>query len=317
MYNDSIIHCEFPDPLKMADITPGHKKLERTNKDNYRPVSILPCVSKIYERTMEEQIATYMRPYMSDYLCGFRKGYSAQNCLLLMLQLWNNAIDRRDLAGALLTDLSKAFDCLNHELMIAKLNAYGFDYNSLAYIYSYLTGRKHRTKVNNSLSLWALILAGIAQGSILGPILFNIYINDIFFFILEDRLANYADDNTPFCMASDLETLLRTLKIDVTILVKWFTDNYFKMNPDKCKLLITNHGTEASIDIDGEIITGSNTVKLLGVTIDNKLEFNEHVSNICTKTSAKLHALARIAPYMDTDKIGTLMKAFIESQFGY
>ena len=317
MFNDSILHCEFPDPLKRADITPGHKKLNRTDKDNYRPVSILPCISKIYERTMEDQIYIYIRPYLSNYLCGFRKGYSAQNCLLAMTELWNKALDRQDLAGALLTDLSKAFDCLNHELMIAKLNAYGFDYNSLAYVFSYLTGRKHRTKVNNYLSSWADILSGIAQGSILGPLLFNIYINDIFLFIDETRLANYADDNTPFSIESDINTLLNTLNIDVSILVNWFTDNYFKMNPDKCKLLVTNHGSDVSLDIDGEIITGSNYVKLLGVTIDNKLEFNEHVSKICTKVSTKLHALARISQFMQTENIRNIMKAFIESQFGY
>ena len=317
MFNDSILHCEFPNPLKKADITPGHKKSDRTNIDNYRPVSILPCISKIYERTLEEQISTYIQPYLSNYLCGFRKGYSAQNCLLVMLHLWNNALDRHDIAGALLTDLSKAFDCLNHDLMIAKLNAYGFDHNSLTYIYSYLTGRQHRTKVNNYLSSWADISSGIPQGSILGPLLFNIYINDIFLFIEDNKLANYADDNTPFSVNSDLNTLLRNLNVDTSILVKWFKDNNFKMNPDKCKLLVTNHGSEVSLKVDGETITCSNSVKLLGITVDNKLDFNEHVSLICSKVSKKLHALARISPFISTVNMRKIMKAFLESQFGY
>ena len=100
------------------------------------------------------------------------------------------------MACALLTDLSKAFDCINHELLIAKLEAYGFDNDSLGYIYSYLTHRKQRTKVNNSFSLFSNINCGVPQGSILGPLLFNIYINDIFYFVDEKDIANYADDNS-------------------------------------------------------------------------------------------------------------------------
>ena len=118
----------------MADITPAHKKLDKTNKDNYRPVSVLPCISKIFERLMEEKISTYMEKFHSNYLCGFRKGYNTEQCLLSMIESWRKALDKRNIAGALLTDLSKAFDCLNHELLVAKLNAYGFDHVSLFYI---------------------------------------------------------------------------------------------------------------------------------------------------------------------------------------
>ena len=120
----------------MADITPAYKKGETTDKGNYRPVSILPSVSKIFERHMYDQINSYMNSYLSPYLCGFRKNYSAQYCLIAMLERWKKALDKKRIAGALLTDLSKAFDCINHELLIAKLEAYGFDIVSLRYIYS-------------------------------------------------------------------------------------------------------------------------------------------------------------------------------------
>ena len=145
IYNNSISECNFPVPLKSADITPVHKKDDTTKKNNYRPVSILLSVSKIFERNMYNQIYTYMNKYLSPYLCGFRKGYSAQHCLMVMLERWRKALDNKQIAGALLTDLSKAFDCLNHELLIAKLEAYGFDHASLGYLYSYLSNRKHRT----------------------------------------------------------------------------------------------------------------------------------------------------------------------------
>ena len=315
-YNNSLLHGEFPALLKKADITPGHKKLDATNKDNYRPISILPCVSKLFERTMQEQIAYYMQRFLSPYLCGFRKGYNTQHCLLAIIESWRKALDKGYVAGALLTDLSKAFDCINHDLLIAKLDAYGFDKAALKYIYSYLTGRQHRTKVNNSFSSWADILAGMPQGSILGPDLFNIYINDLFLFIIE-KLGNYADDNTPHAVKKNIHTLLSSLENDTSILARWFNDNYFKMNPDKCHLMVTNHGEEASIMVGGQNVKGKESVKLLGVNIDNKLEFNDHVTNICNKVSSKLHALARVSPFISMEKLRILLKSFIESQFGY
>ena len=317
MYNDSRNSSNFPNALKLADVTPAHKKEERVKKDNYRPVSILPPVSKIYEKNMFDQISSYIDQYLSPYLFGFRKGYSTQHCLSVMIDKWKKAMDKGKLAGALLTDLSKAFDCLNHELLIAKLEAYGFDQASLKYIYSYLSGRKQRTKVNNSYSGWCNITSGVPQGSILGPLLFNIYINDIFYFVNKCDVANYADDTTPFAVDKTIDYVLDSLENDIDSLIKWFRDNYLKLNADKCHFLVSNHSDGVEINVEDEIIECEKSVKLLGVTIDNKLNFNEHVSKICKKASQKLHALARISNYMSQEKLRTLMKAFVESQFGY
>ena len=315
--DDSITCSNFPDSLKKADITPAYKKDDRTNKENYRPVSILPSISKLFERNMYDQIYSYIHDHLSNYLCGFRKGYNTQHCLIIMIEKWRKALDERNIAGALLTDLSKAFDCLNHELLIAKLEAYGFDHSSLAYIYSYLSNRKQRTKVNNSFSKWADIKSGIPQGSIIGPLLFNIYINDIFFIVKESNLANYADDNTPYSIESNIVNILNSLANNTSLLIKWFNDNYFTLNVNKCKLIITNHDDNVFVNIDGQTIYNSKSVKLLGVQIDNNLDFSEHVNNICNKVSKKLHALCRVSNYMNRNKLRLLMKAFIESQFGY
>ena len=317
MYNESTHQSIFPNALKLADVTPAHKKEERTMKGNYRPVSILPPVSKIYERNIFDQTSSYIDTYLSPYLFGFRKGYSTQYCLTVMIDKWQKALDDGKIAGALLTDLSKAFDCLNHELLIAKLEAYGFDNSSLNYIYSYLSDRKQRTKVNNSYSEWCNIRTGVPQGSILGPLLFNIYINDIFYFVSKSDIANYADDNTPYSVEDTLDSLLGALENDTDILIQWFSDNYLKLNADKCHLLISNHNKDICINVEDEVIECENSVKLLGITLDNKLRFNEHVSNICKKVSQKLHVLARVSNYMGQDKLRVLMKAFIESQFAY
>ena len=317
IYNESKSKSDFPNSLKLADVTPAHKKDERTMEDNYRPVSILPPVSKIFERNMYNQIEIYIDQYLSPYLFGFRKGHSTQQCLIVMLEQWHKAMDKGKLAGALLTDLSKAFDCLNHELLIAKLEAYGFDLDSLTYIYSYLSERKQRTKVNSSYSEWANITSGVPQGSILGPLLFNIYLNDIFFFVETCKLANYADDTTPYSIEPTMNILLQSLYKDTSVLIKWFRNNYLQPNPDKCKLIVSNHEKDIAIIINNEVIECSKSVKLLGITIDSKLEFKEHLTKLCKKVSSKLHALARISSYMCKDKLRILMKSFIESQFSY
>ena len=140
-FNISIDSNIFPINLKNADITPAHKNGDRTDKSNYRPVSILPTISKIFERFLYNQISIYMEPKLSENLCGFRKGRSAQDCLIVMLEKWRSTLDKRGFSGVLLTDLSKAFDSLSHDLLLAKLDAYGFDYYSVKLIHSYLVNR--------------------------------------------------------------------------------------------------------------------------------------------------------------------------------
>ena len=147
-YNECKNSSVFPSLLKLANITPVHKKESKNSKNNYRPVSILSNISKIYERFMFKQMSAYFENFFSKYQCGFRKGFSTQHCLVSMLEKWRSAIDNKQSFGALLTDLSKAFDCLSHDLLIAKLSAYGFSLPALRFIYSCLTNRKQRTKVN-------------------------------------------------------------------------------------------------------------------------------------------------------------------------
>ena len=316
-YNRSLKEGDFPSSLKEADMTPLHKKDEKTLKENYRPVSILPTVSKIYERLMHTEIENYMKRFISPFLCGFRKGFNTQHCLLSMIEKMKKSLDKNHFAAAVLTDLSKAFDCINHDLLIAKLHAYGFSYQALIFLHSYVSQRKQRTKVNNSFSTWSTAETGVPQGSILGVLIFNIYINDIFYSVDENSLMNFADDNTPYETGKCLECILKTLDDNVDIISEWFMNNYLKMNTDKCHLLVPKHIDNVFLNVNNEKLIAESKVKLLGITIDNKLDFNEHVSNICKKASQKLHALTRISPYIDNQKLKIIMKAFIESQFSY
>ena len=140
--------------------------------------------------------------YLSKYQCGFREGFSTQNCLLYMLDKWKRSLDNGKIFGLLLTDLSKAFDCLSHELLIAKLHAYVFSFTAVRLMHSYLTNKKQRTEINSKYSSWEEILFGVPEGSILGPLLFNIFLCNMFILMRETEFASHADYNTPY-VASD------------------------------------------------------------------------------------------------------------------
>ena len=222
---------------------PTHKKGKKDMKGNYRPVSILPNLSKIFEKLMFKEMPQFFDKIFSECQCGFRKGFSTQQCLLAMLEKWKRAIDNGKCFGAPRTDLSKAFDCLKHELLIAKLNAYGFHLSALKLIHDYLSNRKQRTKINSTYSKWHYFSFGVPQGSILGPLLFNIYLIDLFFVIEDTDITSYADDNTPYLTDDTIEGVIKSLEEVSKKLLKWFDDNLMKSNADKCHLLVSTNET--------------------------------------------------------------------------
>ena len=153
--NEIVTGKNFPDQLKLADIIPIHKKYESFLPKNYRPVSVLPIVSKIFERLMHNQMNAYITKYLSPYLCGYRKGYNPQYALVTMIEKWKKALDKPGgIFTAILMDLSKAFDTINHELLIAKLEAYGFNDDALELLSDYLKNRWQRTKISITFSTW-------------------------------------------------------------------------------------------------------------------------------------------------------------------
>ena len=165
------------------------KKKDPRNVENYRPVSILRNLLRIYERYLYDEMYEYFKHILSKWQCGFHKGFSTQNCLLVMTEKWQKCLGKGDVNGAILADLLKVFDCILHKHLIAKLAAYGFDYQSLRIMESFLSNRQQRTKINNSFCRFSERIYGVPQGSILGPLFFNIYICDIFFDTIECDIA--------------------------------------------------------------------------------------------------------------------------------
>ena len=278
-YNQNIKNSTFPNELKNADISPVFKKKDRHDKSNYRPVSILPLLSKPFERILYEQIDSHTKDILSKYQGGFRKKFSSQHSLLVMFEKWKKVLDNGGSCGALLVDLSKAFDCIVHDLLLTKLSAYGFDYNSLKLINSFLSGRKFRTKIGSSYSPYLDLLVGVPEESILAPLFFNIYICDLFLSDCETNIINYAYGTTFYACEPNMGLVLNKLEKDTSTVFTWFQNNYLKANSGISYLLTTSDNIQ-HINVGGNQLSSSKYQDLLGIPIDHKSTFENHLLNI-------------------------------------
>ena len=272
--NNDLQKNQFSEDAKKATVKPIFKKKEREIIENYRPVSLLTCFSKIYEKFILEKLEPFVEKFLSKYMAAYRKKYSSNHVLIRLIETWKHNLDTNFIVGTVLMDLSKAFDCIPHDLLVAKLYAYGFGEKTLAFFYSYLKRRKQSVKINDISSTFETILTGVPQGSILGPILFNIFLNDLLFFIEKAELYNFADDNTISAKSQNKEELLNVLKQESEQAVCWFRQNQMIVNPDKFQsMILEKHNKEDEshkLQIFEEKIDTTNSVKLLGLTIDNK-----------------------------------------------
>ena len=257
-----------------------YKKKDPLDKHNYRPISILPYISKLFEKAINTQLCAHFEIMFNPFLGAFRPGMGCQSTLLRLVEDWRRALDNGEYVSAILMDLSKAFDCLPHDLLLGKLRAYGLTEKACSLVSSYLSNRKQQVKLGPHCSDWADIVKGVPQGSILGPLLFNIFINDIFHIVDQSSLYNYAEDNTLSYSHCNPETVAQILQQGCLSVLLWFKDNQMKANPDKFQAISFGKKGNQQITyftLGNTKIQCEDSVVLLGIEIDHLLTFNKHI----------------------------------------
>ena len=324
--NSTIKHRKFvSEPeCKESIVSPLYKNPEkgsRLQKSDFRPVSVLTAFSKIFEKYYQNSMLKFTESILSEKISAYRKGSSCQHVLMSLTEQWRKYIDQNQYVGAVLMDLSKAFDCLPHELLISKLHAYGLGKKTLRLLYSYLRGRKQRVNINGTYSTILEILSGVPQGSILGPILFNIFVNDLLFYIKSADPFNYADDNNLSSHASNLEKLVANLENATRESVDWLDENEMIANAKKFKAIILKKGmpntSKTCVKIKDLAILSENEVTSLGIKLDNKLAYSEQISDLCKLAGGRLNALKRLSKYLPLDVRKYYTNTYVLSVFNY
>ena len=236
--NKDISNNKFSENAKTTTVRSIFKKGDRTEIKNYRPVSLLNIFSEIYERFLHENLTNYVDTFFSKFISAYRKSYSSDHVLIRLIESWKKSLDQKKFVGAVLMDLSKAFDSIPHDLLIAKMHAYSFSKNSLVFFYSYLKRRKQSVRINNTHSIFQILLSGVHQGSILGPILFIIFKTDLLLWISSSELLNFADDNTISVAENTIEEPISTLEKESQAAIDWCVSNEKIVNPNKFQAIV-------------------------------------------------------------------------------
>ena len=297
LFQQSIDTGEIPKEWSLANICPLFKKSDRSLACNYRPVSLICVPCKLLEHIVCSNIMAHLDEYklLSDRQHAFRKGHSCETQLTTVINDWAKILDNRGQVDTFILDFEKAFDTPPHELLKSKLFGYGIGGKTLKWIDSFLCFRQQRVVVNGVKSDWAPVLSGVPQGTVLGPLLFSLYINDISSDI-ESEIRLFADDCVCYREIKDEKDTMK-LQRDIDRLGSWARKWGMRFQPVKCNMMqLTRKRIKkihASYTLEGTNLENVESIKYLGVTITNDLRWNTHVSNVCTKANRTLGFLRR------------------------
>lgn len=306
--NISIKTGIFPDQWKMAKVIPIPKTGNLQDPNNYRPISILPIISKIAERHIFNSLYKYLSKYNLLYKLqsGFRKYHSCETALIRIIDAWLEAIDNNKINTAILIDFRKAFDLVDHKILLQKLECYRINGTNLSWFKSYLQDRFQKVSIGGVLSSPAKVESGVPQGSILGPLLFLIFLNDLPLSLTSCEIDLYADDSTLHTSHSNLEIVNTQLNADFREICNWCDANNMIINSKKTMVLATgtrnkrqNCDQIIKISHNNETLKLTNSVKLLGIQLDSNLNWDNHINSICNKISALLSIMYHNRHFMN------------------
>ena len=269
-------------------ITPVEKVPNTKRNEEFRHINTLRTVEKIIETVVKQQLMNYMEEnnIFSEYQSGFRKNYSCETAANHVINEWKDGGKRKKVI-ALFLDFKRAFETIDREILLKKMYNYGIQDKELKWFRTFLANRVQRTKVNNSVSDFAEVELGVPQGSILGALLFIIYINDMPNVVRNCKIVLYADDTLIYAEGKDADECKYKSTCDIEHITVWLKMNKLKLNEQKTKLMNLNLNSETCIEINGRTIENVGSIKYLGMIIDKDLNFNEHVDYICKKIGKK------------------------------
>jgi len=309
LINHSLTTSSFPDALKVAKITPIFKSGDKSILTNYRPISLLNSFSKIYEKVFLNRLNAHLLKFniLHDDQFGFRKNRSTQLALTSSIDKITEALDKNQYVFSLFIDLSNAFDTIDNKILLHKLHHYGIRGMPYDYIKNYLNNRLQCVEIDGIVSDLRTVTCGVPQGSILGPILFLLYINDLHDCSNLLKLLLFADDTTIIYSSNDLDSLLTTINKELLSLSEWFNLNRLSLNVSKTNYMIfCNHKmeqTHCDITIGHTVINRVSSTKFLGVDIDDKLTWLHHIKIVERKISSAIFAIRNIRYKIDRAKV--------------
>ena len=315
----------FPSKMKLAKVTPIYKSEVRDEFSNYRPISLLPNFSKILEKLMFDRLSDFLNKHeiLYEQQYGFRQGFSTDFALIELSDKIAKAIDDKKFMMGIFIDLSKAFDTLNHSILLQKLMNYGIRGISNDWFKTYLTEREQFVNYDNALSSKSKITTGVPQGSILGPLLFLLYINDISNSSHLLKFILYADDTNIFYCSDNIQQLCDTVNEELLGVVQWFKSNRLSVNSKKTNFVLfgSNQKTRklqnVEIFLDNIKITRTETAKFLGVVIDENLTWKNHINYIENKIAKNVGIIKRVRYLLSEKTLNTLYNTLVLPYINY
>ena len=285
--------------------------------NNYRPVSLLSVLSKVFEKIMYNRLIDFLETYkiLIDKQFGFRKLHTTYMALMVLIDELTQAMESGDFVIGVYLDFSKAFDTVNHDILLSKLNHYGIRGNALKWFKSYLNNRSQFVSYNGCVSSTKHMLCGVPQGSILGPLLFLIYINDLSTVCKKSIPLLFADDTNIFVRGKNLDAIQSIMNEELKSLSKWLKVDKLSLNIKKTHFMLFSskrkYSENVDIKIDGQKIERVSKTKFLGVQIDEKLLWKDHVKTICGKVSRGIGIIIKARKYLNKNSLLTLYYSFI------